>query len=202
MNTKWKPGIAVMCALVAGWACSGERLATVGSAGSQSEQIPARFGFGRPATPQEIAALDIDIMPDGTGLPAGSGTAAEGAAVYAAKCAACHGASGIEGPSTRLVGRDPREGFPFANDFGYVMTVGNYWPYATTLFDYTRRAMPFGSPGSLGADEVYGLVAFLLVRNEIIPEDAVMNAETLLNVVMPARDRFVPDNRKGGPEIR
>ncbi len=191
-----------MCALAAGWACSGERLATIGSAGHQSEQIPTRFGFGRPATSQEIAALDIDIMPDGTGLPEGSGTAAQGAAVYAAKCAACHGASGVEGPSTRLVGRNPREGFPFANGFGYVMTVGNYWPYATTLFDYTRRAMPFGSPGSLSANEVYGLVAFLLVRNEIIPEDAVMNAETLPNVVMPARNRFVPDNRKGGPEIR
>ncbi|MFQ5705405.1 MAG: c-type cytochrome [Gemmatimonadales bacterium] len=202
MTVKWISRLAVVGVLAACWACGGERLATFGSRGGQEAQTPAKFGIGRVAGAAEIAALDIDIMPDGTGLPAGSGTVADGRAVYAAKCAACHGATGTEGPFSALVGREPREGFPFAKRFGYVMTVGNYWPYATTLFDYTRRAMPFDRPGSLTDNEVYGLVAFLLYRNEIVTEDAVMNAETLPQVVMPAHDRFVRDNRKGGHEIK
>jgi cytochrome c len=163
---------------------------------------PARFGFGRPATAQEIQAWDIDVMPDGTGLPAGSGTASQGAAIYARRCAACHGRTGSEGPSDRLVGREPRQGFPFGRDPHWVRTIGNYWPYATTLYDYIRRAMPLQAPGSLQPDEVYGLVAFLLWSNDIIADTAVVNAQTLPRVVMPARDRFVRDNRRGGPEIR
>jgi cytochrome c len=141
-------------------------------------------------------------MPDGTGLPSGSGTAAQGAEIYRRKCAACHGSTGTEGPFDRLVGREPRQGFPFGRDPRIVRTIGNYWPYATTLYDYLNRAMPVTAPGSLKPDEIYALVAILLWRNEIITDTAVMNARTLPRVVMPARDRFVPDNRRGGPEIR
>ena len=164
----------------------------------------AVFGFGRHATVEEIAAWDIDIMPDGTGLPDGTGTVADGQRLYQARCAVCHGATGVEGPNDRLIGREPREGFPFGQDasFSSMRTIGNYWPYATTLYDYINRAMPFDQPGSLEAPEVYSLVAFLLHANEIIAEDAEMNATTLAAVVMPARDRFVRDNRRGGSEIR
>src|SRR5437660_1628966 len=163
---------------------------------------PVTFGFGRPATADEIAVWDLDVRPDGAGLPPGRGTASQGSAVYARKCAACHGATGIEGPFDRLVGREPRQGFPFGRLPRLVKTIGNYWPYATTLYDYVNRAMPLNAPGSLKPDEVYGLVAFLLWRNDIIASSAEMNPQTLPRVVMPAHDRFVPDNRRGGPEIR
>ena len=153
---------------------------------------PPRLGLGRAATAAEIKAWDIDVMPDGEGLPPGSGTPAGGAKIYARKCAACHGPSGTEGPFDRLVGRDQ----------ALVRTIGNYWPYATTVYDYVQRAMPLSAPGSLTPDEVYSLVAYLLWRNEIIAETAVIDARTLPRVVMPARDRFVVDDRRGGPEIR
>lgn len=161
-----------------------------------------QFGFGRPATADEIKAWDIAIAPDGTGLPPGSGTAAQGAVLYKQKCAMCHGPTGTEGPAERLVGREPRQGFPFGKDPSLVRTVGNYWPYATTLYDYINRAMPLNAPGSLSSDEVYRAVAFLLWRNEIILDTTVVNAQTLPRVVMPARNRFVTDNRRGGAEIR
>ncbi|HQZ40566.1 MAG TPA: cytochrome c [Vicinamibacterales bacterium] len=163
--------------------------------GAISAQAPARFGIGRPATPQEIARLDIDVMPDGTGLPPGRGTPAEGAAIYASKCAACHGETGREGPNDVLVGREPREGFPFAQNPKLAHTIGNYWPYATTVFDYVRRAMPPMAPGSLTDDEVYALTAFLLNANELVANDAVMDRSTLPAVKMPAREHFVPDTR-------
>lgn len=165
---------------------------------------PATFGFGRPATADEIKAWDIDVTPDGTGLPPGSGTPSQGAVVYAGRCAMCHGKTGTEAvpPYPRLVGREPRQGFPFGRDPTLVRTIGNYWPYATTLYDYINRAMPQNAPGSLQPDEVYGLVAYLLWRNEIIPDTTVMNAQTLPRVVMPAHDRFVVDNRRGGAEVR
>ena len=138
-----------------------------------------RFGFGRPATAAEIAALDIDVKPDGTGLPDGRGTVEDGRRVYAQKCLACHGPTGTEGPNNRLVGRVPNDAFPFATDGSIPLTIGNYWPYASTVFDYVRRSMPFDRPGSLEANEVYGLVALLLFWNEIIPETAVMDRTTL-----------------------
>lgn len=181
---------------ILGVACgSGGRETVVGTP-------PDRFGFGRAATTAEINAWDIDVSPDGTGLPAGSGTARTGAAVYARKCAACHGRSGIEGPMDRLVGREPREGFPFGRDRRLVPTIGNYWPYATTIYDYLNRAMPLNAPGSLEPDEVYGLVAWLLWRNEIVSDTTVMDRENLPRIAMPARGRFVPDERKGGAEVR
>jgi S-disulfanyl-L-cysteine oxidoreductase SoxD len=162
---------------------------------------PTRLGIGRPATPDEIKALDIDVNPSGVGLPEGRGTVSEGAATYAAKCASCHGPNGENGKFDRLVGRDSGENFAFARDPKLIRTVGNYWPYATTLFDYTLRSMPFSQPGTLTANEVYGLVAYLLSLNKIVPETAVMDKATLPKVVMPAHDRFVMDNR-GGVKVK
>ena len=176
--------------------------ASSGAARSGTAEWPGSFAIGHDATPAQIAALDIDFGPDGAGAPPGSGSVAEGKAVYDVKCVGCHGPTGQEGPNDRLVGREPREGFPFGESRGFRRTIGNYWPYATTIFDYVIRAMPMTSPGSLTADEVYAVAAYILFLNDIIPEDAVMNAETLPEVVMPARNRFVPDDRVGGPEVR
>lgn len=161
---------------------------------------PTTFGIGRPATPTEIAAIDIDVGPDGAGLPPGRGTAAEGAALYATRCAQCHGKTGREGPNDALVGRLNGEGFPFSRDPTLPHTIGNYWPYATTVFDYIRRAMPPDAPGSLEDDDVYALVAHLLALNELIPADAVMDGRSLPKVKMPARDRFVPELRTVKPK--
>jgi cytochrome c len=154
-------------------------------------QAPARFGIGRAATPEEIRAIDIDVMPDGRGLPPGRGTVAEGAVTYAAKCQSCHGGKGEGGSADRLVGKEPN-----------VKTIGNYWPYASTLYDYTARSMPFTQPGTLTPNEVYGLVAYLLHLNEIVADNAVMDATSLPKVQMPARDRFVKDDRTGGPRVK
>ncbi|HEV8539637.1 MAG TPA: cytochrome c [Nitrospiraceae bacterium] len=152
------------------------------------------YGIGRPATEAEIQTWNIDIMPSGEGLPPGRGTVAHGKQVYAAKCAACHGPTGMEGPRDPLVGgqgtlktSDPRK------------TVGSYWPYATTLYDYIYRAMPFTEPQSLTSDEVYAVVAWILSRNGIIPDDAVIDATTLPAVRMPNRNGFVPDPRPDVP---
>jgi cytochrome c len=169
---------------------------------AQSPAGPARYDIGRPATAEDIRAIDIDVMPDGRGLPPGSGTVAEGAAVYAAKCAACHGAKGEGGSADRLVGRNDGDNFAFATNPKLIRTVGSYWPYATTLYDYTFRSMPFTAPGTLTPGETYGLVAYLLFLNRVVPESAVMDARTLPQVVMPARDRFVRDNRTGGKAIK
>ncbi|HJU41598.1 MAG TPA: c-type cytochrome [Vicinamibacterales bacterium] len=160
------------------------------------------LGIGRPATPEEIKKLDIDVMPDGRGLPAGQGTVAEGAKVYAAKCGSCHGKSGEGASAERLVATDSGKNFDFAMNGKLVKAVGNYWPYATTLYDYTYRAMPFMQPGTLTPDETYAVTAFILALNKIVPEDAVMDAKTLPAVKMPARDRFVMDNRKGGKVVK
>ena len=166
--------------------------------------LPDHFtGIGRTATSAEIAAWNIDVNPAGVGLPAGRGTYAAGATIFAQKCAACHGAHGEGiGAVPRLIGRDPQTGFPFAQDLKYVKTVGNYWPYATTLFDYIHRAMPLSAPGSLRSDEIYSVTAYLLAENQIIGKNAVIDAQTLPRVRMPARDRFVRDDRTGGPGFR
>lgn len=169
-----------------------------------------RLGIGTPATPEQIAAIDIDIKPDGTGLPSGSGTAGAGAGIYAQKCAACHGANGEGGSADALVGAEPKTSAPFGPEYerwkgtrpDVPFTIGNYWPYATTVFDYVRRAMPATAPGTLTAEETYALTAWLLAKNAIIAETDVMNRETLPRVQMPARNRFVPDNRRGGVGVR
>jgi cytochrome c len=142
--------------------------------------------LGVPATPDQIAAWDISIGPDGAGLPPGSGTAKTGAAVYETKCRACHGEKGAGQPNDQLVG-----GHGTLRDPAAVRTVGSYWPYATTLFDYIRRAMPFVQPQSLSSDELYGVTAYLLFLNGVIGETDEMNATTLPRVVMPNRDNFV-----------
>lgn len=188
---------ALATAMVLAMALPGGGCGTQGR--SARTEAPAQLGFGRPASAEEIAAWDIDVAPDGAGLPPGDGTPLAGATVYARKCAACHGRSGTEGPFDQLVGREPRVGFPFGRDPSLVKTVGNYWPYATTLYDYINRAMPLDAPGSLTPGEVYSLVAFLLWRNEIIDSATDINAHTLPRVSMPAHDRFVLDNRRGGP---
>ena len=121
--------------------------------------------------------------------------------MFRVQCAGCHGLDGVGGPFGDLVGREPREGFPFATRGG-VTTIGNYWPYATTVFEYIRRAMPYQSPGVLSDDEVYALTAYLLYRNEIVPRDVVLDAQSLAAVQMPARERFVRDDREGGPNVR
>jgi cytochrome c len=176
--------------------------------GGEANDAPARYGVGRAATAQEVAAWDVDVDTSGHGLPPGRGTAAEGAAVYAAQCASCHGAKG-EGQGTfpKLVqpaalDSATRDSFPFDRDFKIPKTVGNYWPYATTLYDYVHRAMPYAAPGSLSPDETYAVVAYLLAANHVIADSAVMDARTLPRVVMPARRHFVPDDRKGGSEFR
>jgi len=175
-----------------------------------AQSPPQRFGFGTPASPDVIAPLDIDVRPDGTGLPAGSGTALAGRDVYTRQCAACHGANGEGGAAEALVGAEPSGLAPFGPDYerwrngrpDVPFTIGNYWPYATTIFDYVRRAMPATAPGSLSANETYAVVAWLLARNNIIQESAVINAETLPRVTMPARARFVRDNRAGGRDVK
>jgi len=151
-----------------------------------------RFGFGHPATPEEIAGWDIDIAPDGTGLPPGSGTVAQGKALYDRLGATCHGTKG-EGTDVApaLVG-----GIGSLNTDQPVKTVGSYWPYATTLYDYIHRAMPADAPQSLHPDEVYALCAYLLYLNGIVPEDAVLDASSLPQVIMPNHAGFTsPDPR-------
>jgi cytochrome c len=180
------------------------------SALTAAQSAPKRYGIGTPATPEQIAALDIDVRPDGTGLPPGSGSAREGTAIYAQKCASCHGANGEGGAADALVGAAPKDTAPFGPDYerwrngrpDVPFTIGNLWPYATTIFDYVRRAMPANAPGSLTADETYALTAWLLAKNEIISDTDTMNAQTLPRIRMPARARFVPDNRKGGSEVK
>jgi cytochrome c len=161
-----------------------------------------RFGFGREASREEIAAIDIDVMPDGTGLPEGKGTVARGKELYRNQCVQCHGTEGQGADYEALAGREPGDGFPFSESGSHRSTVGNYWPYATTLYDYIYRAMPQAVPGSLPPDDVYSLVAFVLYLNRIVPEDATLDRESLPLIEMPARDRFVYDDRRGGEELR
>lgn len=161
---------------------------------SDTLNLPERFGFGRVATQKEIDKWDIDIRPDGKGLPAGTGLSAKGKVIFDNKCVACHGAGGVGGIQGSLV--------TTANSKKNEKTIGNYWPYATTVFDYIRRAMPFNEPGSLTDEEVYHLTAYLLHANQIIDEKTAINAKTLPKVLMPAQKHFVPDDRTGGIEIR
>jgi S-disulfanyl-L-cysteine oxidoreductase SoxD len=161
---------AMILALGAGAACAGEGP-----------------GLGQPIAPADTAAWDISIGSDGVGLPPGSGTAAAGAAIYAEKCALCHGAKGEGGVANRLVGGQGTLAGP--ND--PVKTVGSYWPYATTVFDFIRRTMPWTQPKTLSNDEVYATTAFILEMNGIIGENDVIDAQTLPKVMMPNRNGFV-----------
>src|SRR5438477_5516779 len=142
--------------------------------------------LGQPVKETEVAGWDISIAPDGAGLPAGRGTSAQGALVYEAKCQTCHGAKGAGQPNDRLVGG---QGTLAGN--APVRPIGSYWPYATTVFDYVRRAMPFIQPQSLTDDEVYAVTAYLLNLNDIIGDQDEMNAQTLPRVTMPNRENFI-----------
>lgn len=138
-------------------------------------------GLGKPVSEAELALWDMSVGPDGKGLPSGAGTAAQGAVIYAQKCEACHGKDGVGGRNPALA--NP----PGKSD----RTMALYVPHATTIFDFTRRAMPWPQPKSLTNDEVYAVTAYILVRNNIIGENEVMNAQTLPKVTMPNRNAFV-----------
>jgi cytochrome c len=170
------------------WKASVLAVAFAGAA-ALAAQTPAN-GLGRPATPEEIRNLGTAIAPDGGGLPEGSGTVAQGREVFAARCSRCHGdkAQGDVGPA--LVGGQGTLATPRP-----LKTVGSFWPYATTVWDYVNRAMPFDEPGLLKAPEVYAVVAYILNSNGIIPADSVMDARSLPKVRMPNRDGFVADPR-------
>src|SRR5262245_11607331 len=152
-------------------------------------QLPT-YGVGRPPTVDEVRAWDLTIRPDGQGLPPGSGTAALGQVVYVERCAACHGETGEDPKYSRLVG-----GHGTLATAQPIRTIGSFWQYAPTLWSYIRRAQPYDKPGSLTADQVYAVTAYLLHRNGIIGEQEVMDAMTLPRVKMPNRDGFVPDPR-------
>jgi len=144
-------------------------------------------GLGSPATVADLQAADLTIMPDGEGLPTGAGNAVTGARLYRMHCQACHGEGGVGGSNDALVG-----GRGSLTSAAPQQTIGSYWPYATTIFDYVRRAMPYPTPGALNDAEVYALTAYLLYLNDIIGEREEMNAETLPAVRMPNRDNFDP----------
>src|SRR5579871_2195408 len=155
--------------------------------------VPAQQSpnLGKPIAAEDLAPWDISIGPDGAGLPPGSGTVKQGEATFAAKCQACHNEKGAGQPNDRLVGGQGT----LAGEKPPIKTVGSYWPYATTLFDYIRRAMPLNESKSLTSDEVYGVVAYLLNLNGIIPESEVLNAQSLPKVAMPNRDGFITFTR-------
>ncbi len=160
---------------------------------SSSTGYQGPYNFGTAATAADIAKLNIDVMPDGRGLPAGSSNYQKGKAVYAAKCAACHGAdlAGVKGTGAAALigGRGSlASGSP-------KKTVESYWPYASTVFDYVKRAMPFNAPGSLTDDEVYGAVAYVLGEANIFDKSATLNAKSLAKIEMPNKDGFIPDPR-------
>jgi mono/diheme cytochrome c family protein len=155
------------------------------SCGAASAESP---NLGRVATPEEIAAWDISIGPDGAGLPPGSGTARQGEAIYLEKCLGCHGERGAGKPSDQLAGGQGTLGAGQAP----VKTVGSFWPFATTVFDYVRRAMPLNESKSLTNDETYAVVAYILRINGVIGENDTIDAQTLPAVRMPNRDGFVP----------
>jgi mono/diheme cytochrome c family protein len=169
-------------------AASGMLLAAAG-AWPAAAQLPT-YNVGRAPTAAEVKAWDLTIPPDGQGLPPGSGTAMLGQSVYAARCASCHGEEGQDAQYSPLVGGQGT----LATDKP-IKTIGSFWQYATTLWGYIRRAQPFNVPGSLTADQVYAVTAYLLHLNGIIGEQEVMDAKTLPQVKMPNRDGFVPDPR-------
>lgn len=191
------------------WPRPGRKWAAAGAAGlaaamgaAYAAGYPEKFEFGKPATREEIARVAIAVDAEGRGLPPGKGDYASGKAIYERSCMACHGAKleGVanlpnmpSGAALQLIG-----GRGTLNTPRPVVTVESYWPYATTLFDYIRRAMPFQAPGSLTNDEVYAVSAYLLGEANIVPKTAVLDANTLPQVRMPNRDGFIADPR---PEL-
>lgn len=162
---------------------------------------PLQYGFGKPASPREIAGWDIDVRPDGTGLPKGRGSAADGQAIYDEKCASCHGTFGESNSYLQIAG-----GVGSLGTDQPVRTTGSKLNYATTLWDYINRAMPFNAPQTLKPDEVYALTAYVLSLNDILPADAVLDQDSLPKVKMPNRDGFTTNHgfmrRDGKPDTR
>jgi len=158
-------------------------LAIISTAAPALAQAPQ---FGQPIAPADLAPWDIGIGPDGAGLPPGRGTATQGEMVFISKCQACHGEKGVNGTNDALAGGSIAPGKPA------LKTVGSYWPYATTLFDYVRRAMPFQESKSLTNDEVYAVAAYILNLNGIVSADEILDAQSLQKVKMPNRDGFIP----------
>lgn len=181
MSTSSRRTVTAVLALLS--AACGAGLATAGPP-----------SLGEPMTAAEAETVDYTVLPDGTGLPAGAGSAREGREVYRQHCLACHGAEGEGGPNDRLAGGRGT----LAGD-SPVRTVGSYWPYATTLFDYLRRAMPYTAPGSLAEEELYAVTAYVLYLNGIVDESFVADARTLPAVAMPNRDGF---DRAWTPEMQ
>lgn len=174
----------------------GVMLLLAASVGSAAE----KYGLGRAATPREIAGWDIDVAPDGSGLPKGSGDVARGKIIYDDKCGGCHGASGEGAAWEGKVIDKLAGGAGTLNTASPVKTVGSYWPYATTLYSYIYATMPFQTPQSLSPDEVYAVTAYVLYLNGIVGKDAVMNAKTLPRTAMPNRQNFTsPDPR---PDVK
>jgi cytochrome c len=155
-------------------------LAGAGAARAESPHL------GRPISQADLAPWDLNVLPDGRNLPPGHGTAGEGAKIFAEKCALCHGDNGRGGHAARLVGGPPKASLEPGSK-----TIANYWPYATTLFDFIRRSMPFTAPRTLTNEEVYALVAYILAENKLIGAEDEVNATTLPKVRMPNRDNFV-----------
>jgi cytochrome c len=166
-----KAGMSCVVAVAALCACPG--------------QAQQRYGLGQPLTERELAGWNIDVKPDGSGLPPGKGDAQSGAKLYGDQCVACHGARGEGKPAISIAG-----GTGSLATARPLKTVGSFWPYATTLFDYLRRAMPHHAPQSLKPDEVYALTAFVLNLNGVIGANDEMNASTLPRVAMPNRNGF------------
>lgn len=183
-NTTHKPALLVILAAISLTDTTGVMMARAAST----------YGIGSPIDDAHVSAWNIDVSPDGRGLPSGSGDVAHGRLVFSAKCATCHGAEGQGGIGDALVG-----GAGTLASGKPVKTVGSYWPYATTLFDYIHRAMPYDHPESLSADEVYAVTAFVLNLNGIVPENARLDAHSLTKVRMPNRNGFVPDPRPARP---
>jgi len=154
------------------------------------------LGLGRPPTADEVRTGNTTIFPDGRNLPPGQGTVAEGARLYASRCQSCHGVNAEGGTAERLAG-----GQGTLTNARPLKTVTSYWPYATTFFDYVRRAMPFDAPGTLSDNEVYALTAYVLSQDGVIGRDDIMTAQSLPQVRMPNRDGFIPDPRPGGATI-
>jgi cytochrome c len=172
----------------------GIALAIVLCACGSGAQAQSPYGIGRPATPAEIAGWNIDIGRDGSNLPKGSGSVSRGREVFAEQCASCHGEKGEGGLGDRLAGGQGTIGTAKP-----IRTVGSYWPYAPTLFDYVRRAMPQNAPQSLSDEDVYAVSAYVLNLNGLVGADATLDAKSLAAVKMPNRDRFVGDAR---PDVK
>ncbi|MDN5004605.1 c-type cytochrome [Bradyrhizobium sp. GCM10027634] len=162
--------------------------------GASEAQAQSAYGIGRPATAAEIAGWNIDIGRDGSNLPKGSGSVSHGREVFAQQCASCHGENGKGGVGDRLVG-----GQGTIATAKPIRTVGSYWPYAPTLFDYIRRAMPQNAPQSLSDDDVYAVSAYILNLNGLVGADATLDAQSLAAIKMPNRDKFVGDAR---PDVK